>query len=418
MFVLTSVIILQNNLNPQNNTLPNNWSHSIRYVNADKLNLRIAPSTESKILNTLNFGEKVVVLNDTSLLSSGGWYKIIYPYKGYVYYKYILTEKEMDELYNSFTKQNELFWDINSNWTLFEDYFVKKKPLLKNPQGKQSVSINEIKKNTKALLVLFKMEKEFPIDLKWEDDFDRNGNLYSQSATLCISPKNTDNFERKLFINLYYRKDTWDDYKLYLSVDNPGKNINPYEEPIKITIGGKERPLERGTYNFRVEIFEKDCYMMLANLDLRNPVLNSKKFEPEFEDSFIYDWVRVIYPYDSTFERNSFIDIENPWQINLLGVLCYPNLPIEKNFKSIKVNFGGMLEFTRQNWWFGFGVGYNHKLEAQIKESKEEQNIVFKTTAYYLYSKISILKIFEKIFDFSLGNKLDIYGTIGNQNFK
>ena len=120
----------------------------------------------------------------------------------------------MDKLYNSYNKVREPFWKINENWTVGEANFTTSTPLIILPDGKQNISSTEVENGTKELLVFFKLKKDIPVNLKWEDEYDRNLNYYCRSACLSVLPQKIDSVDRKFLIKVFYRKDTWDDYKL------------------------------------------------------------------------------------------------------------------------------------------------------------------------------------------------------------
>ena len=141
--------------------------------------------------------------------------------------------------------------------------------------------------------------------------------------------------------------------------------------------------------------------------------LNGKYFETVEEDESNFNLVKGAYPYNNTYSAENFIESENPFRINLLASSGYPNIPIEKTFKSLKVTYGGSIDISRKTWWLGLGFGYNHLMETQLKKSTQKQNVHFKTSSMFFYSKFSILNILQDIFSSDLSGNFDLYAGVG-----
>jgi len=77
---------------------------------------------------------------------------------------------------------------------------------------------------------------------------------------------------------------------------------------------------------------------------------------------------------------HSVIVAQNWNQVRLLGAYGAVNIPIEKSFENKKNPLGANLEFSRSNWDFSFGFGYN-----QMEANKNEW--LLKTETLYLYGK-------------------------------
>lgn len=142
-------------------------------------------------------------------------------------------------------------------------------------------------------------DNTFTLDISWIDIVDRNGNKYSRSASMVIDANNNEAVTRNLDAKIYYKRSNENEYKLYNKRKNFEIHGNNDVDTIIIPIGVTNIQLEKGEYDFRVDLFETDKKNLLAFEDKENPLLNKQKFESEDEDSYYYTISKVWWS-DST----------------------------------------------------------------------------------------------------------------------
>ena len=120
-------------------------------------------------------------------------------------------------------------------------------------------------------------------------------------------------------------------------------------------------------------------------------------------------WTKIIYPYEGYIKTEEMIKENNPILSIGFSYSAF-NAPFEKNLKNYFNPIGGVIEYTKTNWNFSFGIGYTYS-EARI-------------ALYYLKTSRISLEVKYKFFNLFNG-KLQTYALAGGnylfssfQNFK
>lgn len=100
-------------------------------------------------------------------------------------------------------------------------------------------------------------------------------------------------------------------------------------------------------------------------------------------------------------------------EISIFGYLAYPIIPIEKHFETEELTYGGNIEYTRSNLWLGLGFG-----SSRMKDALNSDSTIYSTNLLHFYAKVSITRLVEQYFEFSLDPNLDVYTNIGVTNWK
>ena len=74
LLILLAWLIVPSKICPQNFEInPNNWSTSIKYIDTDLFYVRDSSTMESKVVDTVYYGEKIVSLIDSPVPAPFGW---------------------------------------------------------------------------------------------------------------------------------------------------------------------------------------------------------------------------------------------------------------------------------------------------------------------------------------------------------
>ncbi len=119
----------------------------------------------------------------------------------------------------------------------------------------------------------------------WSDSLDSNLDGYAQFKRLNFDVHLTQNVTRIINARIYYKLNTASNFSFYaFSGDKliQGKNK---DNNIFVPIGLPNPELERGKYDFSIEIYEKDSDKLKARTDsVENKILSNKKFEKSSSD--------------------------------------------------------------------------------------------------------------------------------------
>ena len=136
---------------------------------------------------------------------------------------------------------------------------------------------------------LSEFDNTFTMDISWMDEYDRNNNGYARHSTMVVDVNNNEDDTRNLDAKFYYKlSDSEDEFKLYFERNNFPISGDSDNDTITVKIGDSNGELEKGEYDFRVELFEKGKDRLLAFEDMENKILSKRKFETEDDDSYYY----------------------------------------------------------------------------------------------------------------------------------
>ncbi len=152
-------------------------------------------------------------------------------------------------------------------------------------------------------------DNTFTLNISWIDKDDRNGNKYLRSASMVIDANNNEKVSRNLDAKIYYKKSDENSFEFY----DERKNFEIYSttdtDTIVIPIGVTNIQLEKGEYDFRVDLFEAGKDKLLAFEDMENPLLSKQKFESEDDDSYYYTISNVWWSDSTDLDGDSFTSL-------------------------------------------------------------------------------------------------------------
>ncbi len=351
-----------------------NKNTAVKFIKANKLNIREEASIESETVGSFSKHEKVLVeINKKDQV----WTKVLSPKEGYVHNKYFLSKEEVEsecqihtntaEQINKALKGNT-YTDAKSAKKLKADTKEKNKIDLVTADNKKEELFAQ--KNTKKLSTR-------KVEISWTEKTDYNSNKYNSKADLNI--KITDKTKKS-------------DYSaLILYRESKQKNFDKYsiikefslEKPGKITIGRKKE-LDKGFYNFIIEIYDTKTGELICITGNRNNKLNRKRFETSAQD------------------RGEDGKGGNRNQLSLLPGFSPYFMSVEKGFNpdfgnglfKNKYPWGGNLEYSRTNWPISFGFGYN-----SMQVLSDSEAFKLKTNTFNLYLKYTPFTLFNDHFE-------------------
>ncbi|MBU0558471.1 MAG: SH3 domain-containing protein [Bacteroidetes bacterium] len=376
LFIL-SAFVPPSNLSAQEKQLdPDAWTYSIRYVNAENLNVRSGPSTEADKIGTLDHLNKVFILFEDGKVKFNSWLQIVYPLKGYIHGSYLFTEYDVDTLFNNdILKRAEINKAIHE-WGVIRKSFSNDSAAYKRAQGSDFCTILTFKDSKDFLIIGRNLGKEQDCVYQtyWTNEVDLDDNEYRAQAELHLKIYRNENCAKNAFARIYTRRADHADFNLFRET---GMIEIPKTDSANLG-SWTVRNLSQNDYNFKIELYDFDNFALTNIIQYRVPFLWQQKFEIE----------------------GPVVDF---YQLSLLGVFAPGNFPIEKDFKHERFPFGANIEFGHTQWDYSIGLGFNI-FRAGYK-APNDNKYVFDTQIFYLYGKYSIIKFFD--------NSLDCYVNAG-----
>lgn len=150
------ICLFQNPILPQHFT-NDGWSAQIFYISEATINIYEAPSTEAKVTGHYMYLEKVLVLinnGNTGHLADPagrfGWQKVLYPKKGYVEDKFLITTQKKLEIDKKYGYKEEMGTD---GWQYELRFCNKDYSFVKGLPGYQSQNAGIITNGEKVLTI-------------------------------------------------------------------------------------------------------------------------------------------------------------------------------------------------------------------------------------------------------------------------
>ncbi len=177
---------------------------------------------------------------------------------------------------------------------------------------------NDIKATSDSLQLITLSNKKFELpqfdntytmNLFWENQFDKNGNAYNRYATLVIDVNNNEQVTRNIDAKIYYKLSTDKNFQLYFEKNNftiSGQSLN---DTVSVLISGDNGELEKGEYDFRVDVFEAGKDRLLDFEDNENPILSKQKFETEDDDSYYYSFSNIWWSDSTDIDKDSYTSL-------------------------------------------------------------------------------------------------------------
>jgi hypothetical protein len=147
-FFICSLLGQENFAQPTSN---NNWSAEIFYVSERTINIYKEPTTDAEVSGHFVYLEKLLIVIDYSNPCNFGWQKVVYPQKGYVEDKFLITHQikaERDKRYGYKDDDEYSRWQWNIKFCSKNYSFVKEFP------DYQSLNVGMLKKEEKVLVVV------------------------------------------------------------------------------------------------------------------------------------------------------------------------------------------------------------------------------------------------------------------------
>lgn len=378
---------------------------SIKYVNTTNLKLKEKPTDQSETIAELSYLEKIAI---TRSLNRNGqsWYEVIYPHHGFINSNKLISEKELDELGSKNEQLKNMIKESSKSWSLstLAPQAERQKYKAEGIEGLYSD-----KQNIGNVYIFAPNTEIFNADsvkLAWCNSFDKNQDGYLSFSGLCMNLNNTDKGIDKLRLKLYIREENEDDYYLYFTSKEFEYTQDGNAEQIQLNVGIEGHELERGKYNFRLDIYESDNSVLLASIGPSHKELSLQKFETEKYDASEVEFENEISSKPILLNEPA-IEV-NDHLISLFGFAAVKTIPVEKHFEIDKIFYSGGIEYTKSNWFMGVGAEFTNMLKAMNTDSTR-----FSTNVYSLYAKFSLTRFAEYMWDFTIDPDLDIYADFG-----
>lgn len=203
------------------------WTAQTFYASEDTVKIYESPSVDEKVTGHYVYLEKVLVLIDNSITgreadpaSRFGWRKVLYPKRGYVETKYLLTPQkkfELDSRYGYKEEETEKGWKYEFRFCKRDNSFVKELPGFESPNtgliinGEKVLIVDDEINNNKVWRKII-----FPIYgyIYYEDILLETGNFFvsigaSYGAAQIPYEKNFKNYKNPLGGFFEFSKTNW-----------------------------------------------------------------------------------------------------------------------------------------------------------------------------------------------------------------
>ena len=337
--------------------------HRVKIVNTSVLHVRYFPSHLFDTVGQVYQWDKVI--SDITFNRGGRWDKLVFPISGFVNNTFLLSDEEMKNLHGEQAGLISGFRQTVTSNSLAEAESMREVRIAR----KQHMDTEILKFESKEIIARnnLRLLSDSSVTIWWSDRVDLNQNHYPGSAKLNLRI-NDATIRDPFRTRIYYRKSNEEGYHpLPLGWQRVMKN----GKPGSYVIGTKDHHLLKGSYNFRVEIFDQKTRDLLAvHTSLDREELRNLSFENEYINKFRLGVMMTVSP-----------------------VL----VPVEAIFSRLGFPYGVNLEVSRENWRFAVGYGFN-----TMKAVTESGTFILETQNNFLYLKLVPFRLINDHLDLFL----------------
>jgi hypothetical protein len=217
----------------------------------------------------------------------------------------------------------------------------------------------------------------------WEDSVDANGDGYATNRNLLFQVRIAESVKREINARIYYKPQGGSNYTFYGQTSD--YTIEGYSSALTIEypIGPPLKELNRGIYNFMIEIFEKGGTRLEASLSAEDSLgknLRSQKFESLSTDQ-IYSvnvWWRKIFDNNKNgYAQTAIIGIDVNIDKNVkkdIFVTLFKKKTSETNYTSYKS--GSTFSITYKDKKDSINIDVGTKINGELEQGLYDFQVI------------------------------------------
>ncbi|NOX19026.1 MAG: hypothetical protein GXO87_12195 [Chlorobi bacterium] len=301
----------------------NGWTAEIRYAAKEEVKVYSMPSEDSQLMGHYNYLERILIVNETGGEAKFGWKKALYPIKGFVQSKNLLSETQKKNIPERIKSKSFQEFTGNIEWEPEILYGSKEFLFVKKEASFSSENIGIIKFGEKILTLIKKSGTQNKV---WKKVlYPVDGYVYSTDVTESLSSP-------LLAIGISYG-----------AVNIPyEKNMENYRNP-------------RGGF---IE-YSRTNWIVSLRLGYNNSQAHLKKYIMKTQTAYLHIQLTLFKLFDKHLRFYAFGG--GGYWFSTFQNTTYPSLEDyfkEEKDKGPSYSFGGGIEYTLRGFFLGVQYGF------------------------------------------------------------
>lgn len=152
LIIASQLFVIQQSYITAQISVQNTWQHDVVYCSVEMCEVYEQPSEDAEVIDNISFLSKLVVVRSPYDRFGAGWSRLVYPVKGFVRSKYLVSN-ELEEIPDTELRRRIEIRTSYESWGTKEIYSETDYAFVKETPDYTSKNIGVIKDNEKVLII-------------------------------------------------------------------------------------------------------------------------------------------------------------------------------------------------------------------------------------------------------------------------